>query len=106
MAVSPLGIPRGGDFCKGATRLGVTSKASAVVLVANPVQAAPDGGKLTDLPPPGATGNDGIFANGRHRDICDASRGDGVGVLLPSERARSTTGRETNGFFHGIFAAM
>ena len=31
--------------------MGVTSKVSAVVAAADRVQAAPDGGKLTDLPP-------------------------------------------------------
>ena len=51
MAVSPSGIPRGADFHKGAMRMGVTLKASAVVLAADPVRAAPDGGKLMDLPP-------------------------------------------------------
>ena len=28
------------------------------------------------------------------------------GVLLPSERARLTTGRETIGFVHGFFVAL
>jgi hypothetical protein len=51
VAASLSGIPRGADFRKGATRMGVTSKESAVVAAADRVQAAPDGGKLTDLPP-------------------------------------------------------
>jgi hypothetical protein len=51
VGVSPSGIPRGADFSKGATRMGVTLKASAVVAAADRVQAAPDGGKLTGLPP-------------------------------------------------------
>ena len=50
-ATLPPGISRDADFRKVATRMGVTSLASAVAVAVDCDQAAPDGGKLTVFPP-------------------------------------------------------